>query len=222
MELLMENTAKILEGFAALLWPLIIIILILRFSKSVDSLLKSAGLRKFKLKVGGNELTMEEVSEQQRMLIKDLQEQVINIQRAEVKTNQYREVDYDSKLAGKRILWVDDKPKSNTHLIAHMSESNMEVKLATSNEQGLNLLRSNQVIDAIITPIDRFTGEQYDATAGIAFSKEVRKFDNKVPIYVLCNARTQKKYKKESEDAGITAMTSSPIKLLNMLIGETP
>jgi hypothetical protein len=81
----MADFAKLLEGVASVLWPVLIGVLIWRLWPSVH-VVSSAEKRKFTLKLGGQELTMEEVSQQQQKLIEGLEAKVINIQR---NTEQY-------------------------------------------------------------------------------------------------------------------------------------
>ena len=73
----MTDFAKLLEGIAAFAWPVIIVLLILIFRRAVVSLIESARSRKFTLKIGGQELTMEEVNQQQQNLnvVKGVQSQ---------------------------------------------------------------------------------------------------------------------------------------------------
>jgi hypothetical protein len=75
----MDKIGTLLDGFSSLLWPIIVILVIYLFRDAVLTIVESAKSRKFTIKIGDNELTMEEVSKQQRLLINDLQEQVINI-----------------------------------------------------------------------------------------------------------------------------------------------
>jgi hypothetical protein len=61
----MENAANIIQAVASIAWPLIVLFVLIRFGNAIKSVLESAKGRKFSLKVAGNELTMEEISEQQ-------------------------------------------------------------------------------------------------------------------------------------------------------------
>ena len=72
----MENIANIINSLAALLWPVIVIIILLIFRKSVQDLIDSASGRKFNVRIGEMELSMDELSEQQALMIADLQKRV--------------------------------------------------------------------------------------------------------------------------------------------------
>lgn len=77
----MENTATIIESIATLLWPLIVIAILILFRKNVQGLIESARGRKFTVKIGEMELSMDELSKQQGDMIKDLQTRVNELQR---------------------------------------------------------------------------------------------------------------------------------------------
>ena len=69
----MEDLSTVLEGIASLLWPLIVLFVIIKFHGPVKEIIESAKKRKFTVKVGEYEISMEEVSEQFRAMLKDLQ-----------------------------------------------------------------------------------------------------------------------------------------------------
>jgi hypothetical protein len=59
----MDEVKSLFEGIAVVLWPLIIIGVIFVFRPAVAAIIASAKSRKFTLKVGGQELTMEQAIE---------------------------------------------------------------------------------------------------------------------------------------------------------------
>ena len=77
----MDNLPAILDSFAKLAWPIIVIVVLLGFRNNIIELIETAKSRKFTVKVAGNELTMEELSEQQRNIITDLQQQLTELQK---------------------------------------------------------------------------------------------------------------------------------------------
>ncbi|KAA6458573.1 response regulator [Acidobacteria bacterium AB60] len=73
---------KMVLAIATLLWPLIVIVVILYFRPAVAQVIRSATSRKFALKIGGQELTMEEANQNQQKMISDLQMKVLEIKKA--------------------------------------------------------------------------------------------------------------------------------------------
>ena len=77
----MEGISAIINSIATILWPLIVIIILIIFRKSVQALIESARGRKFTVKIGEMELSMDEFSKQQSVMINDLQTRVNELQR---------------------------------------------------------------------------------------------------------------------------------------------
>lgn len=73
---------KMILAIASLLWPVIVILVILYFRPAVTQVIQSATSRKFALKIGGQELTMEEANQNQQKMISDLQMKVLEIKKA--------------------------------------------------------------------------------------------------------------------------------------------
>ena len=76
----MNQVAELLKAVATLAWPLILAVLLWRFYQPLKAIIESARGRKFTVKVAGNELTVEEASEQQRHLLSDLQTKMAALQ----------------------------------------------------------------------------------------------------------------------------------------------
>ncbi|WP_024799445.1 response regulator [Nocardia sp. BMG51109] len=74
---------EILGSVATLLWPVLFLLALLMFRTPVERVIRSAERREFTLRVGGQEIGMKELSEQQDNMIADLQRQLSKL-RAEV------------------------------------------------------------------------------------------------------------------------------------------
>src|SRR6266446_387057 len=68
--------AQTISAIAALMWPALLLVALLVFRRPLRRVIQSAEQRKWTLKVGGQELSMEELSNQQNAMIADLQKQV--------------------------------------------------------------------------------------------------------------------------------------------------
>ena len=77
----MEGISTLVTSIATILWPIIVIGILVIFRKSVQGLIDSARGRKFTVKIGEMELSMDEFSKQQGDMIKDLQKRVNELQR---------------------------------------------------------------------------------------------------------------------------------------------
>ena len=240
----MENTATLIESIATILWPIIVIIILFSFRNSIQSLIKSGETRKFNVKIGDMELSMDELSQQQAVMIKDLQTRVNELQRqlegekkaaepkAEVKAAPpvetpvekhiaekappppYADIDLDDDISA--ILWVDDNPKNNALLIASMQKSGVTVSTAINTKEAVERFKHGS-FDCVISDSCRHEGRELDnCQAGIELASLIRELDKEVPIYIYTD-KVDKKLKQKAEDAGATAVTSSPSELLKLL-----
>jgi CheY-like chemotaxis protein len=217
----MENIGQILQGLASLAWPVIVIIILFAFRSSVKALLESARARKFTIKVAGNELTMEEASEQQRALISDLQKQIVDIQKsieAVRGTQPVSEAVAEERkaAAANAILWVDDKPKNNAFLIENLTEQGINVTTALSTAEALAMFTSRK-FDRIISDMGRYEEGRFSPVAGLELTRQIRAVDRNIPIVIYTSIRSAQEQRQAAIDSGVTEITASPTVLLNAL-----
>jgi len=244
----MESIATIIESIATILWPVIVIIILVSFRKNIQALIKSSETRKFQIKIGEMELSMDEFGQQQAMMIKDLQTRVNDIQRqlegdtpkaiakaavpdvnppaAAVETSEkrsveegtieahYEKIDLDDDISS--ILWVDDHPKNNAMLINSLQNSGITVSSAMNTKEAVERFKHGS-FDCIISDSCRHEGRELDnCQAGIELASQIREINGKVPIYLYTD-KVDQKMKRKAEEAGATAVTSSPSELLKLL-----
>ncbi|MQA27380.1 MAG: response regulator [Micromonosporaceae bacterium] len=68
--------AQLVSAVASLLWPLLVLVALLVFRAPLSRIIRSAEAREWTLEVGGQKITVKQLSEQQNALITDLQEQL--------------------------------------------------------------------------------------------------------------------------------------------------
>lgn len=223
----MESIADLLHAMAALAWPTIVVIILFLFRDNVKEVIESAKSRKFTVRIAGNELTMDEISQQQLKIISDLQKQLVDLQeRLESLTAGGR-----GPLAGEttgpitesqqpvnRILWVDDTPKENAYLIQSFREQGIDVVTALSTEEALRkFARGSRGFDRIITDMGRFEAGRFNPLAGIELTRRIRPSDPDIPIILFTNPRTAQEKREEAQAAGIDDVTASATALLKLL-----
>jgi len=242
----MENIATIIESIATILWPIIVIIILFSFRQNIQSLIKSSETRKFQVKIGDMEISMDELSQQQAMMIKDLQTRVNDIQRqlegeapkdtpkaivsdvsppaaAEIREKRipeetteahYEKIDLDDDISS--ILWVDDHPKNNALLIASLQKSGILVSSAMNTKEAVERFKRGS-FDCVISDTCRHEERELNnCQAGIELASLIREEDSDVPIYLYTD-KVDFKMKRKAEEAGATAVTSSPSELLKLL-----
>lgn len=242
----MESIATIIESIATILWPVIVIIILFSFRKNIQALIKSSETRKFQVKIGDMEISMDELSQQQAMMIKDLQTRVNDIQRqlegnaqmamakaavpdvspplaAEISENRsseevikahYEKIDLDDDITS--ILWVDDHPKNNAMLINSLQNSGITVSSAINTTEAVERFKRGS-FDCVISDSCRHEGRELNnCQAGIELASLIREENADVPIYLYTD-KVDPRMKRKAEEAGATAVTSSPSELLKLL-----
>ena len=221
----MDAVANILNAISTLLWPLLVFFIVVKFSPAVREIIESARSRKFTLKIGGQELTMEEASQQQQNLIADLQTQVGELQQTvakilesqpHLKAGGKEEHLLESIPQAHKILWVDDNPKNNSYFLQILSEAGIGVDLALSTEEGLRKLQKGKY-RVIISDMGRQENGKYNPIAGLDLLKQVRASDKKIPFVLYCSRQKADEFQGEAKQLGATAVLSSPTALMRML-----
>lgn len=221
---IMADVAKLIEGFSSLLWPVIVLVVIYLFKPAVAGIIESGKSRKFSLKLGGQELTMEEVSQQQRNLIADLQAQVVELrEKVEGVSPVVSTMTATNVKAlperSRSILWVDDNPKNNSLFIQQLSDRGVTVDLALSTSDGLSRFDRGRY-NLIISDMGRTEDGSYIATAGLDFLKIIRQKNQGIPFVIFCSSRGVREHREEAKALGVTAITSSPTELFGVLSNE--
>lgn len=177
--------------------------------------------RKFTVEVAGNKLSMEEVSEQQRSLIGDLQEQVARLQKVVAASGTARGEEViikasQAQASVRSVLWVDDSPRNNSHLVAHLEDRGIEVVTVLSTEDALQAL-SRTRFDRIISDMGRREGMRYNPRAGLDLLRAVRASNSDTPLIIFASGKAVEAYGNEARRAGATEITSSATSLLSAL-----
>lgn len=217
----MEELAKLIEAITPVLWLLLVVFVIFKFAPAVKEIIESAKWRKFTLKIGGQELTMEELTEQQSKLLLDLQAQFEAL-RAQVlpKKNQIEkavETATQTPVPRKAVLWVDDNPKNNGLLVQMLRDKEIAVDIALSTQEATQRFESERY-GAVVSDMGREESGQYRPDAGITFLKKVRERDTQIPFIVYCSTQKAREYREQALRLGATDVTSSPADVSGALL----
>jgi CheY-like chemotaxis protein len=214
----MTELSRLIEVLA---WPLIAILVIWRFGPSIARLFDSALTRGFTLKVGGQELTMGEVTEQHRTLIADLQAQVVAlreaVERAGVSLPSATAADEQAEPpAGRSVLWVDDEPKNNSYFVEQLRRQGVEVDIELGNAGALRRL-GRRTYTAIVSDMGRREDGRFQPTAGLSLLEEVRQIAPNTPFILFTSARMAIQHAEDARTLGAAAITSSATDLTGLL-----
>lgn len=209
----MESLAKLISALSSLAWPALFGIVVFKFYQPLKTLIESARGRKFTIKVAGNELTMEEASEQQRKIVNDIQTQLAAVEKrlASIQTT-IPNLEPTNTIKNKHILWVDDNPRNNSYLVASLQEKGHIVDFALSTDEAIAKFTS-QSYDIVISDM----GRPGDGKAGITLAKQISALDPETPFYIFCGAWAARNFHEEALKNGVTDITSSGTTLLAKL-----
>jgi len=217
----MSDIAQLLEAIGVLAWPAIIILLILMFRPAIAGLIESAKSRKFTLKLGGQELTMEEASEQQRKLIADLQAQVLEIKKslegiARPAPAAPEKAALKMPPAVASVLWVDDQPKNNSYFVQQLVDRGVNVELALSTAEGLRMF-DKKTYGVVISDMGRTEDGIYKPTAGLELLKVIRERNKTIPFIIYSSSRGGREHREAAIKLGATTLTTSPTEMVGLL-----
>lgn len=209
----MDALAKLLSALASLAWPLLFAVLLYHLFGPIRTLVESARGRKFTIKVAGNELTMEEASEQQRAIVSDLQTKLAELEkRIGSGIVPLLGTINPPTTSSKRLLWVDDNPKNNSYLVASLEERGVRVDIALSTDEALAKFKTTQY-DIVVSDMGRPEGNK----AGLDLTTKLKEFRPNVPVFIFCGASAARNLRDEALKVGVTEITSSATTLLSVL-----
>ncbi len=209
----MEAFAKILSALASLAWPVAVAVLLFKLYGPIRKLVESASCRKFTLKVAGYELTMEELSEQQRVILNDLQCKVAELETRLGTSRDTRPLEASAAPASsKRILWVDDKPRNNSFLIAALEERGVRVETALNTDEGVEKFKKSRY-DIVVSDMGRPEGEH----AGLDLTRKIKSISPSTPVFIFCSAWAARNLRAQALSVGSSEITASGTTLLSAL-----
>ena len=180
------TAARIIEAIGSLLWPLLVAVLLIRVIPHVPGVVadlrRAMRTRGFTVKVGGVELSVEEAAEQLRRQITDLQTHMAD-QLAErppaspagppgppSSPGAGAEADTAAAPAADQgrptVLWVDDNPEANTLELAKLRDDGVEVLIARSTAEAMDVLSLRRGVGAIVTDMGRTEDGEFRSHAG--------------------------------------------------------
>jgi len=223
------TAARIIEAIGSLLWPLLVAVLLIRVLPHVPSLVaelrRAMRTRAFTVKVGGAELTVEEATEQLRRQVTDLQTHMA-VQLAErgepggAAPATAEEAAAPAPAPGQgrpTILWVDDQPGDHTLELAKLRDDGVEVLLARSTAEAMDVLSLRRGVQAIVTDLVRSEDGEFRSHAGLALLRQLKEAEQDQPVLVFTDGRRAELDRQDALDAGATLVTASPVDLFAAL-----
>ena len=231
------TAARIIEAIGSLLWPLLVAVLLIRVIPHIPGVVadlrRAMRTRAFTVKIGGVELSVEEAAEQLRRQITDLQTHMAD-QLAErpaagpagppgpaSSPGAGAEADTAAAPATDQgrptVLWVDDNPEANTLELAKLRDDGVEVLIARSTAEAMDVLSLRRGVGAIVTDMGRTEDGEFRSHAGLALLRQLHEAEQSQPVLVYTSTRRVELDRQDALDAGATTVTSSPTELFAAL-----
>ncbi|HEV2893254.1 MAG TPA: hypothetical protein VG411_05855 [Actinomycetota bacterium] len=231
------TAARIIEAIGALLWPLLVAVVLIKVIPHIPGVVadlrKAMRTRGFTVKVGGVELSVEEATEQLRRQVTDLQTHMA-VQLAERPEPSLGAPPAPGAPPGSpagaeavdraepgpatgpgrvTILWVDNNPDGNALELAKLRDDGLEVLLARSTAEAMDVLSLRRGVRAIVTDMGRSEDGEYRSHAGLALLRQLKEAEQDQPVLVYTSARRAELDRQDALDAGATVVTASPTEL---------
>ena len=213
-----ESLALVAEAFA---WPMLIVFLVLYFGKPLKKFLGDIGEFTFKAGTSGLEATA------RRQQIKaaaslgaasasktaeslpsdeDISQEIANVVDQTTKPQGIR------RLAGTRVLWVDDIPSNNFYERRSLEAFDIRFTLSTSTDDAIEKLQVNKY-DVIISDM----GRPSDNRAGYTLLEEKQKLEDTTP-YIIYSSSNRPEHKAEARRRGAVGNTNNPQELFQIVL----
>ncbi len=216
----MEDVTKLIQAVAVAAWPVLVFYVIWTYRKQVAAVIDSAKGRKFMIKVGGQEISMDEASQQQQKFISDLQHELIELRKKvegfQVSPAAALSAPPPNLPAANAVLWVDDHPKKNSYFIELLQERGYRVDTAVSTAEGLRKV-AEKPYRVILSDMARTEGGSFKGDAGVSLLKALKEQGVQTPFVVFCTGRGVSRYRDQVKELGGQAITSSSTELRAVL-----
>jgi CheY-like chemotaxis protein len=226
------TAARIIEAIGSLLWPLLVAVVLIRVLPHVPALVadlrRAMRTRAFTVRIAGAELTVEEATEQLRRQVTDLQTHMA-IQLADRDGAGPPPPPAPGTAAGTgeaagpsgpgrpTLLWVDDRPDDHALELAKLRDDGIEVLLARSTAEALDVLSLRRGVHAVVTDLGRSEDGEFRTHAGLALLRQLKEAEHTQPVLVYTDAARAELDRQDALDAGAALVTASPVELLAAL-----
>ena len=225
------TAARIIEAVGSLLWPLLVAVVLIRVIPHIPGVVadlrKAMRTRAFTVRIGGVELSIEDAAEQLRRQVTDLQTQLAAqlAQRDDAgppaapgaPPGAPAGAGGSADQGRATILWVDDNPEGNALELAKLRDDGLEVLMARSTAEAMDVLSLRRGVRAIVTDMGRAEDGEFRSHAGLALLRQLHEAEQDQPVLVYTSARRVELDRQDALDAGATAVTASPTELFAAL-----
>jgi len=218
--------AQVLTAIAQLLWPIFALILTLKLLPELKSIFhRISESKNLKIKWGDKELSVQEAAENIERALGSLLSAEAS-KGSPSSTTENLSLGLGARLRAesqttKRILWVDDKPKTVALEMAWLRDRGVQIDEAPTTEEAIGLFERDKY-DLVITDMFRRELGVRSPHAGVDLLEKLRQADPNVNVIAYCAAASARAYGKQFLESGGRAVASDPVDLFNKLSQYVP
>lgn len=205
---------------SAVLWPLIVLLLILRFRTPITDFMADVGQVSFKapgIEASATRRQLEAavavgaaVANHANAAGAAPETDVSSVARSVIAAVPDRAT--QRSIDGARVLWVDDRPDNNRYERQALEALGITIKLSTSTDEALNALHRD-AFDLVISDM----GRPGDQQAGYSLLEAMRERGDETP-FVIYASSNKAEHRAEARRRGAAGSTNSAQELLQMVV----
>ena len=115
------------------------------------------------------------------------------------------------------ILWVDDNPDDNALELAKLRDDGLEVLVARSTAEAMDVLSLRRGVRAVVTDLGRSEDGEFRSHAGMALLRQLKEAEQDQPVLVYTSPERAGLDRRDALEAGATIVTASPTELFAAL-----
>lgn len=201
----------------------IIVVICIKIWPTLNEILKT---RRFMVKFGGFEITVQDAAEQLKKQVEDLQTQMALLAKpahaaaASGDDEPPRTLPPTDRrrLLKPALLWVDDKPSNNALMIDTFRGIDIDVDLAISTEEAIEKISADpDRYFVVLSDLGREEGGKPEPLAGVLLVKSMRQRNFGQPVAIITTMNGVRRG-QPALDAGAEVLTNSPTVLTQFVV----
>jgi CheY-like chemotaxis protein len=228
--ILFPATSDVVSLITGLAWPVLVLVVVLVLLKPIRNVIES---RAFTIKIGGNEISVQQASQQLADRFDDLRDHVLSTDAAAASpplatpghdvAAEAGAVEPVATAAISRlsaVLWVDDYPSNNAFEVDTLQRRSVTVVQVETTADALREVNARR-FDVVITDMGR---DKDGNEAGLDLIRRLRALQITTPVIVYTSARAAAASRDQAIALGAYGVTASATELIGLLarLGLSP
>jgi CheY-like chemotaxis protein len=238
---------EVLRAIGGLLWPLLLVWIVWRLGPVMREVMRErdvhakGGPAGLELSVGGQPVSTQQAVDDQRRELEAVRSELSLLAAQVVVLTNRVETDAPDVTLGlaevedlptaadalaavqlsrpviRRLLWVDDRPATNSYELAALRDRGIEVVGAASSRAALRWLREAEAVDAVVSDMHRDEDGETRPEAGLELLEAMRHEGFELPVVVYTSQRSVERFGAKVRELGGIGATATASELFELL-----